>query len=120
MALLSQPHSVLLLWLTATTGNTLGAAVNWLLGRYLLKFESRKWFPFKSNTLHHAQSWFQKYGVWSLLLAWMPIGGDAITFVAGVMRVRFSYFIVLTAIGKGARYAVVIAAFYGFISFMGP
>lgn len=92
----------------ATLGNTLGAAVNWALGRFLLRFRDRKWFPAKSDNLERAQRWFGKYGVWSLLLAWLPVGGDALTFVAGIMRVRFPIFFCLTAIGKGARYAVLI------------
>ncbi len=99
------PHVTLLV---ATLGNTLGAAVNWLLGRYLLHFEDRKWFPAKRQNLERAQRWFGKYGVWSLLFAWLPVGGDALTFVAGIMRVNFVLFFVLTAIGKGGRYAVLI------------
>ena len=110
--LLAQPHNALLLWVVATTGNTLGAAVNWWLGCYLNRFESRAWFPFKLKTLHRAQAWFQRYGSWSLLLAWLPIGGDALTFIAGIMRVPFGLFLMLTAIGKGARYAIVIWLFY--------
>jgi len=96
------------LWALATAGNTLGAVVNWLMGRYLLRFRDRKWFPFKPGTLGVAQGWFQRYGVWSLLLAWAPVAGDALTFIAGLMRVRFDVFLSLTAIGKGARYAVVL------------
>lgn len=99
------PHLVLLV---ATAGNTLGAAVNWFIGRFLLRFKDSKWFPAKRDTLETAQRWFNKYGVWSLLLAWLPVGGDALTFVAGIMRVHFAVFFVLTALGKGARYAVVI------------
>ena len=65
--------------------------------------------------LGRAQAWFQRYGVWSLLLAWAPIGGDALTFVAGVMRVRFDVFILLTGFGKGARYAILL----GLVSWIG-
>jgi len=103
------------LWLWATAGNTLGAAVNWFLGRYLLHFQERRWFPFKVDTLDRAQTWFQRYGVWSLLLAWLPIGGDALTFIAGIMRVRFAVFFVLTGIGKGVRYAILL----GFLGTLG-
>ncbi|MGB1139885.1 MAG: YqaA family protein [Halioglobus sp.] len=108
VALLGAGHDPLALWLWATAGNTLGSAVNWGLGRYLLKFQDRKWFPFRDTGLATAQQWFQKYGVWSLLFAWLPVGGDALTFVAGVMRVRFPLFFVLTAIGKGGRYAILL------------
>ncbi len=113
--MLAAGYDPLSLWLWATAGNTLGAAVNWLLGRYLLYFQARQWFPFKEDTLGRAQAWFQRYGVWSLLFAWMPIGGDALTFVAGVMRVRFPIFFLLTGIGKGARYAILL----GFLDVFG-
>jgi len=104
----TQGYDLFWLWFWATLGNSLGSAVNWVLGRYCLHFQDRRWFPFKQDGLARTQAWFQKYGVWSLLLAWAPIGGDALTFIAGVMRVRFWLFFSLTAIGKGARYAVVL------------
>lgn len=108
VTLLAQGKSVWLIWLFATLGNSLGAVVNWVLGRYLLHFEKRSWFPFKQNQLSGAQRWFQRYGVWSLLFAWLPVGGDALTFIAGMMRVNFWVFFILTTIGKGLRYLVVI------------
>ena len=106
--LISAGYDPLALWLWATAGNSLGSAVNWGLGRYLLHFQDRRWFPFKENSLAAAQRWFQKFGVWSLLMAWLPIGGDALTFIAGVMRVPFIIFFVLTAIGKATRYALLM------------
>ena len=106
--LLAAGYDPLALWLWATAGHTLGSAFNGLLGRYLLHFQNRRWFPFRQDNLGIAQRWFQKYGVWSLLLAWAPIGGDALTFIAGMMRVRFDVFFVLTLLGKGARYAILL------------
>ena len=108
VGLVSAGYDPAALWLWASIGNTLGSAVNWLLGRYLLHFQDRKWFPFKTDGLGMSQRWFQKYGVWSLLLAWLPIGGDALTFIAGIMRVRFAIFISLTAVGKATRYAILL------------
>ncbi|WP_250656885.1 YqaA family protein [Alkalimarinus coralli] len=97
------------LWLSATCGNTLGSLLNWALGRYLLHFQHKKWFPFKAGSLEKAQNSFNKYGLWSLLFAWLPIVGDPITFVAGIMKVRMLPFITLVFIGKGIRYGVVIS-----------
>ncbi len=114
IGMLEQDFSPFWVWLVASAGNSLGAVVNWILGRYLTRFETKRWFPFRRETLHRSQAWFQKYGVWSLLMAWLPIGGDALTFIAGVMRVRFAVFFVLTAIGKGARYAVLYFIYIGF------
>ena len=37
-----------------------------------------------------------------------PVGGDALTFIAGMMRVPFWLFFLLTAIGKTARYAILL------------
>ena len=106
--LLSAGYDPLALWCWATAGNTLGSAVNWLLGRYMLHFQQQRWFPFRPERLGAAQRWFQRYGVWSLLLAWLPVGGDALTFIAGMMRVKFPLFLGLTFIGKGARYALLL------------
>ena len=108
VSLLTQGYDPMILWLYATAGNTLGSAMNWVLGRYLLHFQQRRWFPLKSAALLRAQLWFQRYGVWSLLLAWAPLIGDGLTFIAGVMRVRFMLFLLLTAIGKGLRYAIIV------------
>ncbi len=97
-----------LLLTLATAGNTLGSVVNWTLGRYLLHFQHKKWFYFKPEQIDKMQIWFQRYGTWSLLLAWMPIAGDPLTVVAGIMRVNLWWFIVLVGMGKALRYAAVI------------
>lgn len=102
-------ESLLLLWAVATLGNTLGAGVNWALGKYLLRYQDHRWFPFKQSSLSLGQKWFQKYGQWSLLFAWLPVGGDALTFIAGMMNIRLSALLLLAGIGKGIRYVIVIA-----------
>jgi len=108
LAYVYQGYSPVGLWATATLGNTLGAHVNWLIGRYLLHYQDRRWFPVKPDSLHKAQARFLKYGSWSLLMAWLPVGGDALTFVGGIMRTPFWLFTVLVGVGKGARYAVML------------
>ena len=92
----------------ATLGNTLGAVVNWALGRYLLHFQDRRWFYFSRQQIEKAQRWYQRYGFWSLLFAWLPIGGDALTLIAGIMKVRLWLFLLLVGTGKGLRYVSVV------------
>ncbi len=107
-ALLQQGGHPVALVIVATLGNTLGAVVNWLLGRYLLHFKDRRWFYFNSAQIEKAQRWFQRYGFWSLLLAWMPVGGDALTLIAGIMKVRLWLFLLLVGTGKALRYVSVV------------
>ena len=108
--LLSGDHSWPALLAVATVGNVLGAVVNWVLGRFFIHFRDRRWFPVKPATYAKVEHWYARYGVWSLLFAWAPIGGDALTVVAGAMRTNLALFVVLVTIGKLGRYAVLVAA----------
>ncbi len=107
-ALVRQGEPVVMLICIASTGNTLGAAVNWYLGRFLLHYQDRRWFYFKKDQVERMQYWFQRYGAWTLLFAWLPLGGDALTFIAGIMKVRFWLFLLLVGIGKSLRYVAVV------------
>ena len=98
------------LWLAASTGNTLGSIINWMLGRWLLRFRGRRWFPVSDAALARGQDWFSRWGLWSLLLAWLPFVGDPLTVAAGTLRVPFGRFVVLVAIGKAARFAALLYA----------
>lgn len=112
----AQGWNVLLLVLVATIGNVLGSAVNWFLGRFCLRWRDSKWFPIRADRLEWGAEWFRRYGLWSLLLAWLPLVGDPITFVAGMAQVRFPLFLLLVTIGKAARYVVVGAISRDFFS----
>ena len=88
----------------SSLGNILGSVFNWVLGFYFIKLKNKKWFPFKQKQISKSSLWFEKYGKWSLLLAWVPIIGDPLTFVAGTMKTKILTFIILVSIGKIARY----------------
>jgi membrane protein YqaA with SNARE-associated domain len=104
----SAEANVLLLLGVASVGNTLGSVVNWLLGRLLWRWREHRWFPATPASLDRASAWFRRFGVWSLLFAWLPLVGDPLTLAAGVLRVNFLPFLVLVTLGKTARYAVVL------------
>lgn len=111
--LLTHHYVVALLVLVASLGNILGSMVNYLLGRSLVAFEDRRWFPVKRAKLARAEAWYHAYGRWSLLLSWVPIVGDPLTIVAGVLRESFPVFLLLVSIAKVARYIAVAAISYG-------
>ena len=97
----------LLLLIAASFGNVLGSVVNWALGSYSRNLTTKKWFPFKETQIERSSKWFKKFGKWSLLFAWVPVVGDPLTLVAGILRVKFIDFIILVAIGKVSRYIFV-------------
>lgn len=94
----------------ATLGNVLGSVVNWGLGRFLLHFRDRRWFPVNPQAYARVERWYRRYGVWSLLLAWLPVVGDPLTVVAGALRANLALFVVLVTVGKLGRYAALVAA----------
>ena len=108
LTLLSQGYTPVWLLIAATAGNTLGSCVNWYLGLKLLHFQHKRWFPVSPLALARAQRQFSRFGNWSLLFAWLPVVGDPLTLVAGVMKMRFALFLPLVLVGKACRYALLI------------
>jgi membrane protein YqaA with SNARE-associated domain len=107
--LLSGNYPTALLIVVASAGNVLGAAVNWLLGIGIERFKDRSWFPVSTERLAQAQRWYQRYGKWSLLGSWLPIIGDPLTVIAGVLKEPFWMFLMLVTIAKVSRYLVLTA-----------
>ena len=104
---ISQGHNIYLLLIFATLGNSLGSVVNYFLGlkgeEYLInkKLLNEKY-------IIKAKTYFDKYGAWSILLSWLPIIGDSITFVAGVLKYDFKKFLILVVVAKFSRYLFLI------------
>lgn len=96
-----------LIWgfvIMASLGNILGSIVNWILGRWLIHFKDRKWFPVSENSLEKSEARFKKWGWPCLLLAWVPVIGDPLTLIAGAMHYPFRWFVILVSISKAGRY----------------
>jgi membrane protein YqaA with SNARE-associated domain len=96
------------LFAIATAANTAGSVVNWWIGCHVERFAGSRWFPVGKERLAQAQAFAGRYGVWTLLLAWIPVLGDPLTLAAGLMRVRFLPFLALVGAGKALRYAVLL------------
>ncbi|WP_457552615.1 YqaA family protein [Desulfobacula sp.] len=91
----------------ATMGNVLGSIVNYGLGVWGSQILLNKLFGISNQEIGKAENRFKKYGVFSLLFAWVPIIGDPLTVAAGILKVNFVLFFLLVAIGKFLRYVVV-------------
>ena len=90
--------------LTATAGNVLGSLITYGMGRFGRQTVQRR----SEKTDRHimrAEHWFKRFGRPSLLLAWLPVVGDPLCLVAGVLRVNVTTFLLLVTLGKLARYA---------------
>lgn len=98
-----------LLLAVATIGNTLGSVVNWIMGRGIDTLRTRRWFPVTPERYEQASRTLRRFGEWTLLFAWLPVVGDALTIAAGAARVNLGVFVALVALGKAARYAAIIA-----------
>ena len=99
----------LVLWVVATAGNTLGSLINVALGRYARQFQHRRWFPASPQGLARAERWYHRFGEASLLLSWLPVIGDPLTVLAGVMRLAWWRALLWIVLAKGARYGLLIA-----------
>lgn len=93
------PEAVWQALAVATVGNTLGGMTSYLLGRLLPQTR-----PLRGLNLVH------RYGSPALLLAWVPLLGDPLCVAAGWLRINVGLAALFMAIGKFARYWLVVAA----------
>jgi membrane protein YqaA with SNARE-associated domain len=96
-----------LLIAAAITGNVIGATANYLIGWNIARFSGHRWFPISPIALQRTAEWFRRYGIWIILMCWLPTAGDAITVVAGLLRADLRAFLILTAIGKAFGHVTV-------------
>ncbi|MCB1775634.1 MAG: DedA family protein [Gammaproteobacteria bacterium] len=96
--------------LTATVGNVAGGLLTYLVGRAGHRLLLSRWLRIDAADLARAERWFSRWGRPVLLFAWLPIVGDPLCLLAGMLRVGIGSFLLLVSIGKLARYAVLAAA----------
>jgi membrane protein YqaA with SNARE-associated domain len=99
---------------SAGIGNTLGAIINYFIGEKGVDFliKSKKISP---KQLYQTNKLFDRYGGYSLLLSWLPIIGDPITLLAGVLKYELKKFIFIVMVAKFGRYGIIILSYYNFM-----
>ena len=106
IALLLQGSNPVATVVVATIGNSLGAGTNYLIGFYGGDWLKEKVLRIDKIRQQRAEKWFNRYGSWSLLLAWLPIIGDPLCLIAGTLKTPLTRFSLLVTTGKGLRYSV--------------
>ena len=91
----------------ATVGNSCGALTTYAIGLWGGPFLVQRVLRVSPESQQRSEHSFVRYGSWALLLSWVPILGDPLCLVAGVLRTGFWRFIVLVSVGKFVRYLVV-------------
>ena len=91
----------------ATFGNVLGSFVNYALGYWGSLFLVRRVSRISEDAFYRAKQRFKKFGVFSLFFAWVPVIGDPLTVVAGVLKINIPTFFVLVTSGKLLRYILI-------------
>ncbi len=110
-ALLASDYNLFLLLAVATSGNVLGSLTNYIVGIRGGNWIMTNLFRLSAAEIKTAESRFRKYGNWILLLAWVPVVGDPLTVVAGILKTDVWTFIWLVTVGKFLRYLVVAVTF---------
>lgn len=101
--------SPILVLITAGLGNCAGASTNYLLGYY----SAEKMFK-KIKSDHWGRKlirWNERWGRATLWLNPLPVLGDLVCILAGIGRVSWQYFMLLTFGLRIARYAIITIFF---------
>jgi membrane protein YqaA with SNARE-associated domain len=93
------PETLWIALVIATIGNTLGGMVTFGMG----------WLLPQTQQLKHVEK-VRRYGTPAMLLAWVPLIGDALCLAAGWLRLNPWQAALFMAIGKLARYGLIVAA----------
>ncbi|WP_226960538.1 YqaA family protein [Sulfurimonas paralvinellae] len=88
--------------LAASSGNILAVILNYYLGYFLYEATKRKLFH--SRVGKKAFLLGHRYGYYALLLSWLPIIGDPLTIVAGLVRLKFVWFVIIAGSLRVLRY----------------
>ena len=91
----------------ATAGNSLGALTTYAIGLWGGPWLIERVLRIDPVRRERAERIYTRYGIWSLLFSWLPIVGDPLCLVGGLMRVRLPRYIILVSIGKYVRYQTV-------------
>lgn len=101
------------LTLVAALGNTLGGITCFMMGMLADKVWLMRFFNVTEKRMKQADSIVEKYGYWAAGLSFVPMLGEVLLLVLGMMRANPGKVIVVMAVGKLLRYAFVAVSYLG-------
>lgn len=106
----NNPENVWSYFIAVTAGNSLGAMLTYFMGYYFY------WGRDKAQAKHQkAMRFCKRYGVYSLLLSWLPIVGDLLPLAAGWLKLSILKSTLFITSGKALRYILIIISTLYFI-----
>jgi membrane protein YqaA with SNARE-associated domain len=108
IALVAKGADPLLVLTSATFGNYAGACTTYLIGIFGSDFAIKRVLKISDESRGRAERLYEKYGSLSLLLSWVPIVGDPLCLIGGLLKVNFIKYSILVFIGKLARYSILV------------
>ncbi len=115
--LLMNDYNPVLLLGVATSGNVIGSLANYFVGIMGGNWIMTRLLRLSDSEITLAEIRFKKYGSWVLLFSWVPVIGDPLTLVAGILKSNIWLFILFVTLGKFLRYLFVIATFMSIYPF---
>ncbi len=101
-------HPVWLLVSVASVGNVLGSLINWIMGRFMMRFSAHPRFPFTPIQIAQAEGSYRRWGWVSLFGSWLPVIGDPLTLVAGILHEPLWRFMLVVSAAKTGRYIILV------------
>jgi len=90
--------------MVATTGNIIGGLTTFWLGYKGGKLVEKRLSGEKKANYDRALRITQKYGPIAMLISWVPVLGDIVIIIGGVLRLPVARSIFWMSLGKFARY----------------
>jgi len=109
-------YNIVFIILIASLGNYLGSVINYYIGTKGSNTILHKAIKFDKKDTRKAKEKFRRYGPAILFFSWLPVIGDPLTFVAGLLKYDFKKFTFYVFLGKTVRYIMIVFIAYEIIN----
>ncbi len=107
------------LTLVASFGNTLGGITCFFMGRIVSKERAVAFFKITPRRMQRADRIIQRYGYWAAAISFVPVIGETLLVMLGVMRVNKYKVVAVMAAGKFVRYVFITVSYTGLSAYFG-